>query len=32
LALLEKKQTEIEESWKAIYYQIPNLLDPTATI
>jgi seryl-tRNA synthetase len=29
---LEKKQNEVEEKWKNIYYKIPNLLDPTATI
>lgn len=29
---LEKKQDEVEEKWKNLYYQVPNLLDETATI
>lgn len=32
LVELEKKQNEIEEKWKELYYQIPNLLDDTAAI
>jgi seryl-tRNA synthetase len=29
---LEKKQNKVEEKWKNLYYQIPNLLDSTAAI
>lgn len=32
LKILEEKQREVEESWKEIYYKIPNVLDPTAAI
>jgi hypothetical protein len=32
LEKLEKKQDEVEEKWKTLYYQIPNLLDSTAAI
>ena len=32
LSNLEEKQKEVEESWKELYYQIPNLLDPTAAV
>lgn len=32
LEKLEKKQEEVEERWKNLYYQIPNLLDPGAAI
>jgi len=32
LKKLEDQQIEIEESWKELYYQVPNLLDETASI
>jgi len=32
LDVLEKRQDEVEKDWKNLYYQIPNLLDPTASI
>lgn len=32
LDILEKEQKEVEEKWKGLYYQIPNLLDETAAI
>lgn len=32
LKLLEEKQREIENKWKNLYYQVPNLLDETASI
>lgn len=32
LEILEKRQSEVEESWKTMYYKIPNLLDETASI
>ncbi|MDD3145599.1 MAG: serine--tRNA ligase [Candidatus Gracilibacteria bacterium] len=32
LSMLEEKQKEVEESWKFLYYKIPNLLDETAAI
>ncbi len=32
LKLLEEEQSKVEESWKELYYQIPNLLDETASI
>ncbi len=32
LKKLEDQQMEIEESWKDLYYQVPNLLDETASI
>jgi len=32
LSILEEKQKEVEESWKNMYYKIPNLLDTTAAI
>jgi len=32
LELLEEKQKNVEETWKEMYYKIPNLLDETASI
>ncbi len=32
LETLEEKQKQVEKAWKFLYYQIPNLLDPTAAI
>lgn len=32
LIVLEEKQKVVEESWKEMYYKIPNLLDETAAI
>ena len=32
LDTLEERQKEVEKDWKVLYYQIPNLLDPTASI
>ncbi|MCB1713175.1 MAG: hypothetical protein KDH96_12095, partial [Candidatus Riesia sp.] len=32
LALLEDEQKKVEDSWKELYYKVPNLLDPTAAI
>ncbi|MCH2188377.1 serine--tRNA ligase [Candidatus Gracilibacteria bacterium] len=32
LDTLEAKQREIEETWKDLYYKLPNFLDPTAAI
>lgn len=32
LSILEEKQKIVEESWKSLYYKIPNLLDETAAI
>lgn len=32
LKVLEEKQNEVEESWKEIYYKIPNILDETAAV
>lgn len=32
LIVLENKQREVEEKWKELYYQVPNLLDVTAAI
>ena len=32
LAKLEVRQKEVEDSWKDLYYKIPNTLDPTAAI
>ena len=32
LWVLESEQKEVESSWKDLYYQVPNLLDPTAAI
>ena len=32
LVVLEDRQKEVEESWKEMYYKIPNLLDETAAI
>jgi len=32
LGILEEKQKKVEESWKDMYYRIPNLLDETAAI
>ena len=32
LKVLEDKQNEVEEAWKNMYYQIPNILDKTAAI
>lgn len=29
---LEQEQKQVEEKWQELYYQIPNLLDPTAAI
>ena len=32
LSELETRQREVEEAWKELYYQVPNLLDETAAI
>lgn len=32
LSALEEEQRQVEEEWKAMYYQFPNLLDPTTAI
>lgn len=32
LKILEERQKEVEESWKEMYYKIPNVLDETAAI
>ncbi|MDD3645817.1 MAG: serine--tRNA ligase [Candidatus Gracilibacteria bacterium] len=32
LSLLEERQKEVESSWEALYYQVPNLLDETTAI
>jgi len=32
LEKLEEQQKQVEESWKELYYKIPNLLDPTASV
>lgn len=32
LTALEEKQRQVEEDWKAMYYQFPNLLDETTAI
>lgn len=32
LTALEEKQRQVEEDWKAMYYQFPNLLDATTAI
>lgn len=32
LTALEERQREVEETWKSMYYQFPNLLDPTTAI
>lgn len=32
LKTLEVEQDSVEEKWKDLYYQIPNILDPTAAI
>lgn len=32
LTTLEEKQRQVEEDWKAMYYQFPNLLDATTAI
>lgn len=32
LESIEREQEKIEEEWKKLYYQVPNLLDPTAAI
>jgi len=32
LKALEVEQDEVEEKWKDLYYQVPNILDPTAAI
>ena len=32
LKVFEEKQKEVEEKWKELYYQVPNLLDSTAAI
>jgi len=32
LEILEQKQKDIEKSWNNLYYQIPNLLDSTASV
>lgn len=32
LKLLEEKQKSVNEEWNVLYYQFPNLLDPTAAI
>ncbi|MDD4151107.1 MAG: serine--tRNA ligase [Candidatus Gracilibacteria bacterium] len=32
LTALEERQREVEETWKSMYYQFPNLLDSTTAI
>lgn len=32
LTTLEERQKEVEETWKSMYYQFPNLLDETTAI
>jgi seryl-tRNA synthetase len=32
LTALEERQREVEETWKSMYYQFPNLLDETTAI
>jgi len=32
LKVLEEELREVEKAWQELYYQIPNLLDPTAAI
>jgi len=32
LKVLEDRQNQVEEQWKNLYYQVPNLLDDTAAI
>jgi seryl-tRNA synthetase len=32
LKVLEWEQNEVEQQWKDLYYQIPNILDPSAAI
>jgi seryl-tRNA synthetase len=32
LKVLEQEQKEIEDKWKELYYQVPNLLDDSAAI